>query len=242
MAVGAAIAGGLIAGGFDFVGGSASASSARREARKNRDFQERMSNTAVQRRKSDLISAGFNPMLAYMPGSGGGAGVASTPGGATADALDLKNLGSKAVNSAMSAAYIKQDMRLKEAQTTATVAQGRKSDGEADLANANARIKEMESVYTARSLEANIRNLESTADKIGEEIKNLKLSGELSAQSIAQNTKLMPLLVEAQRIRNAGERMGLSEKRADQIFFEGLGENQKAFGMLMQALKLVFGR
>jgi len=53
-----------------------------RQARANRDFQERMSNTSYQRAVVDMKAAGINPMLAAKVGG------ASTPAGAVAQVAD----------------------------------------------------------------------------------------------------------------------------------------------------------
>jgi hypothetical protein len=101
-----------IAGLGSFFGGSASNKAAKKIAREQMAFQERMSNTSYQRSTKDLIAAGLNPMLA-VPGG------ASTPPGASAPVNDVI---SPAVNSALHGSRASAELNSIRASTEASEA------------------------------------------------------------------------------------------------------------------------
>lgn len=133
IAAGAGLVGGILTNKSNRDMQDEANEAARRESQLNREWMEKMSNTAWQRGVADMKAAGLNPMLAFSQGG------ASTPSGSVAQqsASRAEDAIGKGLSSAMAVAQFDRELKATDSQVA--------------LNDASRIAKETESVLNASS-------------------------------------------------------------------------------------------
>lgn len=172
-----------------------------RLARENREWQERMANTAHQREMADLKAAGINPMLRHMSG-------AQTPAGDRAEVGDAVGRGAA---SAMEAALLRAQLKLVSEQA------GRERDSAALLRTQAADIQQG---WNAGKFEA----LRSDAEAKAIGVEQARQMLPLALQRARQEIESMASSAEAARARAALDRAAEQGALNLEAFERSIGE------------------
>lgn len=176
------IVGGLLGSSGAQQANNATAAYNAMEAQKNRDFQERMANTAYQRAMNDMRAAGLNPILAYSQGG------AATPSGSAASMKfenTMEALG-EGVSSAGQLARNAADLQQVRANTDNTKAQEEVNREQVALTKANAVKAVQETATSAALMEKAKAEAALTTEELGSPAARRALYGSQAASASSQ--------------------------------------------------------
>lgn len=199
-------------------------------ARENREFQERMSNTAYQRAVADMRSAGLNPMLAYSQG-GASAPVGSMP--------QVQNAAGAGVASAAQAMAVMQgvtQIAQNKALTEKALADAGKTRSET-LENSLNTAKAVADLNLTRTDEQK-RRMEGLSEEERVRILRAELKDKLMTLHAREGGNAWQTDVQIRKIEEQLKRLSIPAAEAEAKFYGStFGEDSPAVKMIMEILK-----
>lgn len=197
--------------------------------REQQDYETRMSNSAIQRRVQDLRAAGLNPMLAYT-------GEATTPNVSAARVENENDAWKEAGHQLGSAAMAVRQQQALKATINNTEADTQKKLAEKALTD-QIRLQTVERT-TSSAVEA-----ANAPERARLELENLRKQIDNTIEQTLttedKRKKLLPLIIEAARIANEGNKLGLSGKAADAEFWDHVDGWGKAAPFIKDILTII---